>query len=139
LHHCVGVERGMVRVRSEDEIGNTWRFYLLIPRRRHSMPITGRLHHWRAVGCEYICIFGPSLMGRSEARFKHGMIQNILVSGRYGPIYRVGFRPRSRPMAGTSMIRLRQTRNNLYSGTKRPISILYLHQFQRSSRVIFYK
>jgi hypothetical protein len=46
-------------------------------------------------------------MGRPEAqkkaRPKHDMTQNILVLGRYGPIYRAGFGPRSWPMGRHEM------------------------------------
>jgi hypothetical protein len=35
-----------------------------------------------------------------KARPRHGTVQNNLVPGRHGPIYRAGFGPRSRPMGG---------------------------------------
>jgi hypothetical protein len=66
-----------------------------------------------------------------KARPRHNTTRNILVSGRHGPIYRAGFGPRSRSMGG-------HEHDPFKSGTKWPISILYLkHQFQRSSCVIF--
>jgi hypothetical protein len=54
----------------------------------------------------YRCTFGPGMVGRAKARKKstaqarHGTARNNLVSGRHGPLYRVGFGPRSRPMGG---------------------------------------
>jgi hypothetical protein len=70
-------------------------------------------------------------MGRPEARKKarprHDTSQNILVPGRHDPLFRAGFGPRSRPMAGTSTTRLRQARNDPYRDTKRPIYLLKPH------------
>jgi hypothetical protein len=37
-------------------------------------------------------------MGRLEERLRYGKVRNILVSDRYGPIYRAGFWSRSRSM-----------------------------------------
>jgi hypothetical protein len=43
---------------------------------------------------------GPARSTVKKARPRHGTTRNILVPGRYGPIYRAGFGPRSRPLGG---------------------------------------
>jgi hypothetical protein len=107
--------------------------------------------------------FGSGLIGRPEARkkstvqtrygskyFSVGPVRpnissqvwaEVAAHGRARAQYiRPGLGRGRGPWAGTSTIRLRQARNGLYRGMKRHISLLYVkHQFQRSSRVIFFQ